>query len=46
MLITITYEGKNTQELAEPPIELTATVYMLRCESDKDALNIFEPLYA
>ncbi|MBR4626915.1 MAG: 3' terminal RNA ribose 2'-O-methyltransferase Hen1 [Ruminococcus sp.] len=32
------------QELADTPIDLTAAVYMLRCESDEDARNIFEPL--
>ncbi len=32
------------QELANTPLDLTATVHMLRCESDDDARKIFKPL--
>lgn len=32
------------QELADTPLDLTATVYMLRCYKDEYARKIFEPL--
>ena len=44
MLLTITYSGKQTQELADMPLDFIARIHMMAAPNQNMLSEIFEPL--